>query len=139
MNVVKLELSKKLYELSEWSDTSNTWMKHSLSDKAKCYAIPTAETGIQVLNGELEYKYPAYDLGYLLRKLPKEYRTHRSGKKTITSREIQLEQWGNQWMIGLGDGDKEYLEAKADTPEDALCLLAITLFESGILTKGEEE
>ena len=109
MNVASLELSKTLLELSGWDDTDDSWAK----------AV-----------GEI----PAYDLGYLLRKLP---------APTIIRHRVENKKYNKrpEWGITFGSGGGRKLiigglpNAEADTPEDAACQLAIDLFKQGVLKK----
>lgn len=68
---------------------------------------------------------PAYDLGYLLRKLPSGCYVMQQSDEEIY--EGQRQQWG-----ALGWRDYGYF---ADTPEDAAAKLAIELFKQNVLTK----
>lgn len=103
MNTTSLEISKRLYELSGWDDTDDHYPKTS----------------------NHEYS-PAYDLGYLLRKLPR-YAGGMAFQLSSTS-----PSGGESWQISYPTG---YVNAfgRADTPEDAAGLLAIKLFEEGVL------
>ena len=73
---------------------------------------------------------PAYDAGYLLRKLPRridliQLNEERGWLASRTSEGLQAAQF------------KSNPSGVAQTPEDALCLLAIKLFEENILTKEQ--
>ena len=95
--VASRELCKELYELSGWDGTDE-----------------------QYHVGMAEY-CPAYDLGYLLRKLP--------AKIPFSDGEITLRVeiwWAGGWYAHYGIYD--WKAAIADTPEDAACKLAIELF-----------
>jgi hypothetical protein len=90
-------------------------------------------------------RYPAYDAGYLLRKLPE---TLFTGKKNVCDLTVAktpscyIADYKYRLPFGKGDWLHSYEKAKmteADTPEDALCLLAIELFEKGILKKEIKE
>lgn len=76
---------------------------------------------------------PAYDLGYLLRKLPAKIDTGES----VELHEIygwlymSMAEDGKEWHFGYGVVD---LHGQADTPEDAACKLAIELFKQGVLS-----
>jgi hypothetical protein len=99
MNVASLELCKALYELSGWAGDD------SFGDM---------DSGKSAT--------PAYDLGYLLRKLPQG--THivkNTGDKPDYS----------CWSYLHENVDT----VRADTPEDAACMLAIELFKQGVLKK----
>lgn len=122
MQVASLELCKELYELSGWDDTHYI---HS-DDDIKSVAV---------LNYNAKYQYgelwddveeagsvPAYDLGYLLRKLP--------GGVAIKKNPQRSE--GRDYICFQIDTD--YRENQyADTPEDAACKLAIELAKQGLL------
>lgn len=121
MMVASLENCKRLYELSGWDDT---------------YLVYNTANGkvTPLFAKELMHRddYPAYDLGYLLRKLPPII--------TLKSRA------GGRWSAQLIRGQLVYnpqeqkdeikkweVERTADTPEDAAVLLCIKLIEQGVL------
>lgn len=108
MSVATLELCRELYELSGWQ--SGNW--HIIG--------PDEST-------------PSYDLGYLLRKLP---RIHKRDWHLF------LQPWTRYgtWYCNLRHWQDPYLlvEERAsvgDTPEDAAAKLAIELFKQGVLTQ----
>ena len=109
-----LELSKKLYEVSGWEGESHP--DHGFED----------DDGNRI---------PYYTLGYLIRKLPKQI----SPKNRIRDLHIRPNYRGYDWCMYYGDFTFDFVTG-ADTPEDALCKLAISLFESNILQKetGDE-
>src|SRR5260221_9447676 len=123
MNVARLELCKKLYTLSGWKETDNFYQFIEYSDLSTGYYL-TNPTVAAPLHANA---YPAYDLGYLLRRLPP------LGYKDdgrMADSWLTLELAGGKWFCGhkgWGDG------AEANTPEDAACKLAIALFQQGIL------
>ena len=103
MNVAAKELCQELYELSGWGgddpyfNVNEGWYKEGRP----------AQKSVLVA--------PAYDLGYLLRKLPS---------------------WSLiQKNIDRYEATSSMNNTHADTPEDAACKLAIELFKQGILTK----
>lgn len=119
-----LQLCKELYKISEWR-SELTWADNSNGD-----------SNPQIINSDSDYlghniyriAY-AYDLGYLLRKLPQPFSLlHRNG----------------EWECGRADPSKdvryepEYYWQTAAIPEDAACKLAIELFKSGVLKKGSD-
>lgn len=80
--------------------------------------------------GHYDKQYPAYDLGYLLRKLPETM--ERIYHLTLT----RAGEGDYSWRCGYVDGT--FIEGPsiyADTPEDAACKLAIELFKQGVLRK----
>jgi hypothetical protein len=121
MNVASLKLCKELYELSGWIETpfaydisyADNWLRH-IEDFPK---NSRERQGVSMI--------PAYDLGYLLRKLPMsvEIRNHHLDKL----KGVVRGGWAGDMMT------RQHL--MADTPEDALCKLCIELFKQGILTK----
>lgn len=111
MNVASRKLCEELYKLSGWHDGS-AW-------------TDTRDPKHAISN------YPKYNLGYLLRKLPgiPEVK-RRAGRK-----------WAAVCRIGAVEDGKiadKTAWTRADTPEDAVCKLAIELFKQGILKKSEE-
>lgn len=102
MNVASLELCKELYELSGWD---NREQYHYIDGSP----------------------VPAYDFGYLLRKLP-EGTTIRVNKR-------------NPVKLGKNQGPYSALmygyrgAVRADTPEDCAAKLAIELLKQGVLSK----
>lgn len=103
MNVASLDNCKRLYDVSKWGETATYW--NILNDNPTLKLNPSFDNP----------SYPAYDLGYLIRKLPIQTRLYQTRKG---------------WTIGRY-GFRSISTEK--TPEDAACLLAILLFEEGIL------
>lgn len=128
-DVASLELCKELYGLSGWRDTFLAYHQR-LADSAQ----PFVDTWDEVWNiTEIEL-HPAYDSGYLLRKLPRTL--HDAGYW------LYIESQPNQYAAYYCDPSHQlYFVSNnvyrareyADTPEDALCLLAIELIRQGIL------
>jgi hypothetical protein len=119
MNVANLELCRELYELSGWKKTDALFVgyKSALTDKFDYHLLDKRDAD----SYKHAKKVPAYDLGYLLRKLP-----------TNTMLE-KLE--SNIWHIELYNHPNEPIKIERDTPEDATAKLAIELFKRGILNK----
>lgn len=106
MEVANKDLCTELHELSGWEDAPSEYPSDGLR--------------------KLSSVSPAYDLGYLLRKLPRD--TIYNNSKIPLKLEVQLS--GGWWAhYGL------YYWTHGDTPENALCKLAIELFKQGILKK----
>lgn len=120
MNVASLDLCKELYELSKWADTYMMWGNDD-------------ESNDRVLKNDLymgvDYLAPAYDLGYLLRKLP---------YKLDNNKFLQVSMGSVSAVARYGAVGQAKLSLikRADTPENALCKLAIELFKQGVLTAG---
>lgn len=114
-----LENCKKLYGLSGWRDTAFLFTSKANGE----LWVPSYHTYIV----DIKSKIPAYDLGYLLKKLP--------AIKPNTKSYLGIKAYGGAWADGgwiaaYGNSDQT---VHADTPEDALCLLAIKLFEEKVL------
>lgn len=118
-HVASLELCKALYTRSGWNDTH--W----------CWTSPNPQSAFV---GELPKDFaqrnyplliPAYDLGYLLRKLPSESWT---GFVSVTGQRCQA-------LAFMYGNASKIAECSANTPEDATAMLALALFEQGLLYK----
>lgn len=107
MNVASLELSKKLYELSGWDS-------YDLQAWSDSEVVAPSNIPLRKLD------CPAYDCGYLLRKLPIETLIIKSYKDYVAIGEVS---------IGT-------LRLRSDKPEDALAKLCIAMFEQGILKRN---
>jgi hypothetical protein len=114
---VDLELSKTLWELSGWKNEEQP-------------IHPDWDSFTDLV--------PAYDLGYLLRKLPPVLKEdgdnfHLCIMANATS---NIGKWfadylnikRKQWLL-----DSKEVDSNADNPTDAACKLAIELFKQGIL------
>ena len=104
-NLPSIELCRELFDLSGW--------EYGIDVRV----VPKSMGGV--------YKAPTYDLGYLVRKLPKKFL-------------LEAEPWGGSskkenWRIKTLQG-----AAEADTPEGAACKLAIELFKQGVLKRESE-
>lgn len=116
MNVASLELCKELYELSGWKDCEFQYSGWNGDDWRLEHGQPTMlDTAADSRYGK-QTSYPAYDLGYLVRKLP---------ARTL------IDRFSDAYLAALAV--PEFYEARADTPEDAAAKLAIELFKQGVL------
>lgn len=131
MNVASLDACKELHELSGWNphewvyDTSyvDNWLR-DISD----FAHTTREwLGVNTI--------PAYDLGYLLRRLPK-WIDDEDGDDD-RSYPFIMEHKRAGYYDEQTSGYVDDLNCSADTPEDAAAKLAIELFKQGILKKED--
>ena len=115
MNVASFELCQELYELSGWLTGIDGNCFVSLPGERKGFEVrPLTDTG----NDHIQI-CPAYDLGYLLRRLPV--------GNVLTSLE-------GEWIASSSPKI-----TTAATPEDAAAKLAIELFKQGILPPGGDE
>lgn len=130
MNVASLELCKELYKLSGWEDTSFAWVDSEHK--------PTRTKHISKLSvtnaSELTYMAPAYDLGYLLRKLPGKVK--HNGPKELLLTYVDSDKWWLAQYVGVNNSYTLGTQV-ADTPEDAACNLTIELFKQNILKKEQ--
>lgn len=107
MNVASQPLCKELYELSGWDETTF------------CYF--TNNDGSHRITATTKTSDPAYDLGYLLRKLPVESMVEKTSdgySSQTTSNNLST---------------VSHVICDADTPEDAAAKLAIELWKQGVL------
>lgn len=129
MNVASLELCKELYELSGWTTDTYYWLQGSMPDLAEQEHYPTVVFHNDSL-AEYPYAYerqcPAYDLGYLLRKLPNSDKQGIYAWPSIAKNILDASAF---WECDTG----EYYTETARSMEDAACKLAIELFKQGVL------
>lgn len=109
MNVASLDLCRELYELSGWDGTQEMHWEESGS--------------IETFDYDRVAICPAYDLGYLMRKLP-----------AAELRTPFVEDDGDYFALQGRYGTSA--ACHADTPEDAVAMLAIDLLKNKILVKS---
>lgn len=138
MNTSSLELSKELYELSGWTVTDYVWRHHKPNDASQLELRVAKEADDYRFRNSPEAKrfreenafYPAYDLGYLLRKLPRQKDMYDLVLATYV--DVYTEREG--WICGFQQRDNFIDPVNiADTPEDAAAKLCIELFKQGII------
>src|SRR5229473_541731 len=115
MNTASFALCKELYEMSHWTLTEKHWYQ-----------------GKPIYNAPWGWDCAAYDLGFLLEKLPQNSwvgYTDTSGQRGYALAKTYA--WNEK-----GTDIDRIVQCSADTLEDAACKLAIELFERGILKKG---
>lgn len=131
MEVASLELCLELHKLNGWEDTdySHYTTGHDDYDHEHGYHGEPAIGLTKAINANVALlpDAPAYDLGYLLRKLP------------AYSEVSKAEEF---YYATYYPNPGEPFGIDADTPEDAACKLLIELIRQGILpqqpTKGSE-
>jgi hypothetical protein len=129
VNAASLELSKELYELSGWGKSAYVYHIHdgllkyfSYSDHSnQPYIVDGTAYSLSPEEKAGEHT-PAYDLGYMLRKLPS---TTNIGRVSI-----------NRYVIGLGSMNMKYKQF-ANTPEDVAAKLCIALFKKGVIRRED--
>jgi hypothetical protein len=115
MTAASYKLCRELHKLSGWTDTAH-WCSQ-----------------IYVAVGP--HDTPAYELTYLLQKLPKRIKVAGSlkGFMSLIHKNAPLDHKADDvWTAGYYDGGWSYYK-QADTPEDAAALLGIELFRQGVL------
>ena len=119
MNVANLDLCKELYALSGF-----TWKSEQYHPSL---VTPFKDSAI-----------PAYPLSYLLRKLPEKIMLSDRDFGTLPAW-LSMDNLGSDgWQFGYRMGKSIKVFCVADTPEDAVCKLAIELFRQGILTREDK-
>lgn len=130
MQVASLELSRTLYELSGWHETDYCWP----TDYPEALGAPSEPSHYGGWHDDCPDYLPAYGAGYLLRKLPLKVKDEYQGD--IFG--VHLKQTGGTgWIVYYGEPGKstEMYFNSGDTPENALCLLAVELWKQGVITK----
>jgi hypothetical protein len=125
MTVASLELCRELYTLSAWTDTNFYWsnVTHSFV-YVNDYILIDEDDELRSDDSDI----PAYDLGYLLRKLQN------------PKFQVAVMAWPNGTYSAAcyeaGDRMYDMPDADAATPEDAVALLAIALFKQDVLQRS---
>jgi hypothetical protein len=137
MNVTSLELCKELYELSGWEP--DNWFDTDTADGSPEEYLLTYEDVTVGYGGELRPNTaPAYDLGYLLRKLPVRIAEDVNDIYWLSITPMDRQgTWSLSYEGNREESDDLYFNF-GDTPEDAAAKLAIELFKQGILTKEQD-
>jgi hypothetical protein len=130
MHIASLELSKQLFEVSGWGKPTfdgsgeTAFVYYSNADE-----INDDFANYRPMVIEKDGNVPAYDLGFLLRKLPKGVTTKYANGTYY--KQVKLEHIKTRWCAYYSSR----LSSIADTPEDCAVKLAIELFKQGILVK----
>jgi hypothetical protein len=133
MKCASFNLCKELYELTKWSSGDLKGWFGDFHDENNLGYFVSDGNG----SSSISWICPAYDLGYLLRKLPTFY----DDGKMVYLLTIQPNPIGPGWQAhyrfasrtpnSSNTGSK--FRQEAATPEDAACKLAIDLFKKEIL------
>jgi hypothetical protein len=126
MQVASLSLCKELFELSGWDDAKFGWSYYYDGNQRKgdmvfyrLYQSPSWSSDC-----------PAYDLGFLLRKLPAIIPSEVAYESSC----LHLMKSSTRYTFSYTHR-KHKLNSKSDTPEDAAAKLCIELFKQSILIK----
>jgi hypothetical protein len=125
MHIASFESCKTLYELSGWRVYDYLyWPDKTIRDAHEATADDHAT----------RTTVAAYDLGYMLRRLPASIQTDDEGAEAY-SLQLRPSMDATQWIAGYASAH-DYLFAATDaTPEDAIVMLAVELFTQGVLPK----
>lgn len=123
MSAARLELCQELYKLSKWKDTFSYWYQNWMFNNKWMVGHQGTPS--------IESTFPAYDLGYLLRKLPPQTRIV---KEYEASAELPEETPAHYHAL-YDTVDERHFWLGADTPEDAACRLAIELLKHGVIER----
>lgn len=128
-NFASHELSKELIVAS-----GGTWLTDNVWDSDNQWHF-LRPGNLQNQGGIPDYNCPKYTLGYLLRKLPKNYEQGKVGEAGYNKYLLTLYAVNDIWVIEYMavTSDEFTLAFNAETPEDAACKLTIELFKQGIL------
>lgn len=130
MNVASQGLCQELYELSGWSDTRDAFFN---SAGGWTWTDFGEETAAGALRDEPGDWLPAYDLGYLVRKLMG-HSIYKLGSGSYEAHWRDHAPTKNQVFTG-----QDHITCTSkNSPENALCSLAIELFKKDLLSKFED-
>lgn len=140
MNVVSIELAKKLAEVSGWeSDHAIVIVNPGLEGEYVRVRELDADEDIDEVGAEAW----AYDLGHVLSNLPQfiswqgddlSFFISPVGRKVYTEGEVA------DWATGyMNHSEMPAIMRTDERIEDAAALIAIELFEQGVLTRGGDE
>lgn len=120
MNVASQTLCNELYELSGWNEVNHYYVQHDDEYDLEYSTNMPIDGGI----------YPAYDIGYLLRKLPNTYYGYYLDLSTTAD-----ETWVAEYFTNDFTPERPMSEYRAEgfTPEDAAAKLAIQLIRAGLV------
>lgn len=143
MNIASLDLCTELYEVSGWKNTSEKWRKEMFKGG---YVLTHSPAGYD--------NTPAYDLGFMLRKLPRKLKGVNS-KQRDGNFNLYASRGKGAWVASYADEDSSiirrlkkdaetqnnrnfwFLAFSADTPEDAACKLLCELIKQGTIQPRE--
>lgn len=136
VEVASVALSRELHDVSGWEDPAYIYLE--IDGKYSIALIDISRRFSKLVTDVI----PAYDLGYLLRKLPPFVDSQAyPGQRAYL--DIGLRDDGPPWYAWYAcwgiPGVMSDFGLHADTPEDAACQLAIQLFKRGVLTKVGDE
>lgn len=129
MNVASLILCQKLYKLTGWN-------AKEIGNDMEVWAYGDGKASILSVGFTMGGTFdlcPAYELGFLLRKLP--IQTDETSYLSINRGYFKGEE---AYKCGYGNHTDKYILTSefsciADTPEDAACKLLIELLKKGII------
>lgn len=128
--VASRKLCQELYELSGWIDTEKGYVKWASDSDWKLQELARGKT--------VSKWAPAYDLGYLLIKLPKHLKLQVFDEDLDCRFELVPQGYSSGgatlWCAGYVSAKRDIpmLEAMKE-PTNAVCQLAIALFKQGVL------
>lgn len=127
MHVASLELCKELHELSGWRDTELIYARNGY------YEPIVTKANHPELGHDWALECAAYDLGYLMQKLPKTVKHPATGDEHTLGLSWHLDR--GQWVA---DYERSMIpHAYANTPEDAVTKVCIELIKAGLLKQQE--
>ena len=129
MHVASLDLCRALYVLApDWNDTYCSWFIDNVVPDGHLLGQPRSEPAIGLRGSRISAIFsevPAYDLGYLMRKLPDGYGLVKGVGGSWIALEVRTMQPQN--------GEK------AETPEDAAAALCIKLWTQRVAQPLESD
>lgn len=128
-NIANPDISEELAEISQWRDTSYFYVYHYDEEfdewNLQEELISQDEIDTDWVDTSTMRLVPAYEVGYLLRKLPPNIQQYDLTIKWDLTRSL--------WVCGYVDGNNWEDNAMTNDIEDAIASLAVQLFERKIL------
>jgi hypothetical protein len=128
MHVASLDLCRALYVLApDWNDTALSWFIDNVVPGGHLLGQPRSEPAVGLRGSRLRAIYsevPAYDLSYLLWKLPTGYGVFKANS--------------HRWLVfdvRTMQTEKSGRNDTNDTPENVVCAFCIELWRRGTLTR----
>jgi hypothetical protein len=138
--VASLSPCRELYELSGWNDTDFIHSETYVNEKFDRYRVVYLPNSPEVYEengktfGEVRrHVTPAYSVGYLLRKLPRNIEDSSGNIYRLRGGSNQYFYWQYECV---DDPDVLWWNISPfskDSPEDALCTLAVALFKQDVI------
>lgn len=121
MNVASPKNCQRLYKLSGWKKTAYVYRWYTNLNTNEQTEPELFRANSSIVS---RFKIPAYELGYLLRRIETSFDDYEPLELFYSNTDT--------WVAAMRS---QMIEAEASTPEDAVATLAYSLFKERVLTK----